>query len=262
MFSYRSGALAGLGCIPDSGISPSINYWESHMQPLPIWAVSAVLLAATVSAAAEKLVQSPEQVLKKFSKSWDESTWRPKRFRGGYMRPDKDAGWKARMIALQRLVQHGKAAVPMLTKALKSGDAPQRILAAQALGYLAPHAPADALLEAAKNDTNAAVRLYAVDSLGMQGKAGKSVDWAALSRSQRNRDVRSHVGYAKVRNGAPVESAVVEALTKWDPKRIDSAVVGKPAPDFALKSADGKTVRLKDYRGRKTVVLVFVYGDT
>jgi thioredoxin-dependent peroxiredoxin len=33
--------------------------------------------------------------------------------------------------------------------------------------------------------------------------------------------------------------------------------VGDPAPDFSLPSADGRTVALRDYRGR-WVVLVFL----
>ena len=33
--------------------------------------------------------------------------------------------------------------------------------------------------------------------------------------------------------------------------------VGQRAPDFALKSHDGRTVRLSDFRGLRNVVLVF-----
>jgi mycoredoxin-dependent peroxiredoxin len=33
--------------------------------------------------------------------------------------------------------------------------------------------------------------------------------------------------------------------------------LGQFAPDFALKSHDGRTIRLSDYRGKKNVVLVF-----
>jgi peroxiredoxin (alkyl hydroperoxide reductase subunit C) len=34
--------------------------------------------------------------------------------------------------------------------------------------------------------------------------------------------------------------------------------VGQPAPDFTLKAVSGKTISLKDYRGKKNVVISFV----
>ncbi len=37
--------------------------------------------------------------------------------------------------------------------------------------------------------------------------------------------------------------------------------VGDPAPDFALTAADGRTVRLSDYRGKQPVVLYFYPKD-
>jgi len=37
--------------------------------------------------------------------------------------------------------------------------------------------------------------------------------------------------------------------------------VGEPAPNFNLKSSEGKTVSLQDYRGKKHVVLIFYPGD-
>jgi peroxiredoxin Q/BCP len=42
---------------------------------------------------------------------------------------------------------------------------------------------------------------------------------------------------------------------------MDAVRVGDPAPDFALDTADGRTVRLADYRGRKNVVLFFYPKD-
>jgi peroxiredoxin len=34
----------------------------------------------------------------------------------------------------------------------------------------------------------------------------------------------------------------------------------KPAPDFQLKDSNGQPIRLSDYRGNRTVVLVFNRG--
>ena len=35
-----------------------------------------------------------------------------------------------------------------------------------------------------------------------------------------------------------------------DPRAIDSPLVGKPAPNFALRGIDGEVVRLEDFRGQ------------
>lgn len=208
--------------------------------------------------------RSAEQWLRQFQKGWNEDAW-VQPFRGqpaGYMRPKTDRGWKVRMRALQGLVARGKQAVPHLLKVLKTGETPQRILAAQALGYLAPHVPREALLKAARSDRDPAVRLYAVDSLGMQGETAETVDWKQLLQNESNRDVRKHIGYAIERKGKPLDPGVVRRLRKWAPGQLDSARVGQPAPDFELSTANGRTIRLSDYEGEKNVVLVFIYGDT
>jgi peroxiredoxin len=41
---------------------------------------------------------------------------------------------------------------------------------------------------------------------------------------------------------------------------MNLASVNMPAPDFELADFQGQTVRLSDYRGRKTVFLVFNRG--
>lgn len=41
---------------------------------------------------------------------------------------------------------------------------------------------------------------------------------------------------------------------------LDRIKVGQPAPDFTLQDSDGKNVTLADYRGKKSVVLVFYRG--
>jgi cytochrome oxidase Cu insertion factor (SCO1/SenC/PrrC family) len=46
-------------------------------------------------------------------------------------------------------------------------------------------------------------------------------------------------------------------LSLTDLQRIK---VGQPAPDFTLEDMDGKNITLSDFRGKKTVVLVFYRG--
>ena len=42
---------------------------------------------------------------------------------------------------------------------------------------------------------------------------------------------------------------------------IDRVKVGQPAPDFTLEDVDAKKITLSDFRGKKSVVLVFYRGQ-
>ena len=42
---------------------------------------------------------------------------------------------------------------------------------------------------------------------------------------------------------------------------LDRIKVGQAAPDFTLENMDGKPVSLSDFRGKKSVVLVFYRGQ-
>ena len=223
-----------------------------------------ILLTIVISpVAASEPAASPEQILETFSSRWKESDWTsPSRSRSqGYMRPLNDEGWQVRMRSIQDLVSHSRKSIPELLKALKSKNDALRILAAQTLGYLAADVPKEPLLKAARNDKNPSVRLYAVDALGMQGTAGE-IDWQAIRKNEKNRDVRKHIGYAVERKNKGIQQAVIETLMKWDSQSINTATVGKNAPDFELTAATGQKVHLSDYRGKQAVVLVFIYGDT
>lgn len=63
------------------------------------------------------------------------------------------------------------------------------------------------------------------------------------------------VGVALAQNKLGPKDAV--ALPPADLNRVN---VGQEAPDFTLEKEAGKTVSLADYRGKKTVVLVFYRG--
>jgi cytochrome oxidase Cu insertion factor (SCO1/SenC/PrrC family) len=44
------------------------------------------------------------------------------------------------------------------------------------------------------------------------------------------------------------------------PTELNRVKVGQAAPDFTLQDADGKAITLSEFRGKKTVVLVFYRG--
>jgi hypothetical protein len=52
------------------------------------------------------------------------------------------------------------------------------------------------------------------------------------------------------------------SLADYDLTQMDSARVGKMAPDFALKDATGQTYCLSQFRDQKIVVLAFILADT
>jgi cytochrome oxidase Cu insertion factor (SCO1/SenC/PrrC family) len=45
------------------------------------------------------------------------------------------------------------------------------------------------------------------------------------------------------------------------PTDLERVKVGSPAPDFTLEGIDGKQIALSDYRGRKSLVLIFYRGQ-
>lgn len=195
----------------------------------------------------------PADIIRTFEKAWVV----PK----GYMRSLDDAGWKARMTAFQKLAAMGEKAIPALTDALTKGEPETRVLAAQALGLMADP-KAKPALETALKDKTAAVRLYALDALSMFGKLTPTDELKAMKEKDANRDVKAHVGFALDRDDKPDPVALRKLLAGFDLAKMNTAVLGKAAPEFELTDATGKSYKLADFKGKKAVVLVFVYGDT
>jgi mycoredoxin-dependent peroxiredoxin len=75
----------------------------------------------------------------------------------------------------------------------------------------------------------------------------------------------THASSATTGTTAVAEAPAVSLspdLTKTDAfEFLDPAPLGKQAPDFSAKTADGKTIRLSDFKGKKNVVLVFYQGS-
>src|SRR5262245_54095859 len=169
--------------------------------------------------------------------------------------------WKVRMDALVRLAQIGPAATPILIEALKDGKPATREFAAQALVLYADPAAKPAL-ERALADPKPGVRLYAIQALSMLGPLPLTKENVRILRSDPNFwCVRPMMAAADERADRPNQAELRKALADYDLRKMDSARVGELAPDFTLADFTGKTYRLSQFRGKKTVVLRFILYD-
>ena len=85
----------------------------------------------------------------------------------------------------------------------------------------------------------------------LQAAAKEDSPWAPHSRQLATKVLKT------LRDNA----AVPNVWANYDLSQMDSAKEGKPAPDFALSDATGQIYRLRELRGKKTVVLTFILQD-
>ena len=157
----------------------------------------------------------------------------------------------------RRRRRRGTGAAPTCARATR-----RSACGAQALGFMPARKCGEDSSKAAQEDSEDVVRLYAIDSLGNARRRRLSPRREGVRRRQQPRR-EAAPAHATGRDGEPVSPAVVAQLSNWDATEIDTARMGQPAPDFELSSGPGgEQVRLRDFRGKKAVVLVFIYGDT
>ena len=181
----------------------------------------------------------------------------------GHNKDLSDDAWKVRIEVENELIALGDSAVETLIKACQDPNQHVRLLAAYVLGVLNHRPAAPALLRIAESDSYTPARLMAIEALGRLGASvGLSVVQAATQDN--NGFIRDAAEWAlpRVANEESVGNALRDlALSTYDKSKIASAVVGKSAPDFALTDDAGETVRLSDFRGKKSVIMIFLLAD-
>jgi hypothetical protein len=163
------------------------------------------------------------------------------------------------MECLVKLMRIGPTAVPVLIDCLSNEKEPPftRALAAQALGFLADARARPVLLQAIE-DQDGYVRAHARIALGRLGRLQATPKLRELAGNDPTRGVNVELMFVLTRDDEPNPEPIRKALRDYDPARMDSARLGKPAPDFTLADASGKTWRLRQFRGKKAVVLIFL----
>jgi HEAT repeat protein len=145
--------------------------------------------------------------------------------------------------------------------ALQKGPPPAREFAAQALVLFAEPGIRPAL-ERALADPEWGVRIYAIQALSMLGRlAPTERNRRILQRDPNKWGVRPMMAAALARDDKPDPAELRRALAGYDLGKMDTARLGETAPDFTLTDYTGKTYRLSQFRGKRTVILRFLLFD-
>ena len=174
-----------------------------------------------------------------------------------------DLSWKLRIEVENDLIALGESAVPTLIDACSAPNRHVRLLAAYVLGCLNDRSAIPALIQIVKDDKYAPARLMAIEALGRLG-ASEALSVVQAATQDNNGFISTAAKWAlpRVKNAEGVGNTLRElALSTYDKSQIASAVVGKPAPDFALMNDAGEIVKLSDFRGKKNAVMIFLLAD-
>jgi len=220
------------------------------------WSLCAAVMVFGVIGPGIRLAQAGADevaaVLERFAKAWPED-------RTPYRTSDDTTTWKDYALSMRALVAMGDKAVPQLIEACDDPNYQVRALTARVLGYLKAEAAVPKLIELLE-DSQPQAALQAADALGqIQDPAGLAALKTAQTTEKRG-DVLLHIAKSLERK-IPLENDVVQQILLITPQSVDSAELGQVAPDFTLKDSTGKPWKLSDLKGKKSVVLAFIYGD-
>ncbi len=174
-----------------------------------------------------------------------------------------DLDWRVRTLAVRDLVQAGVAAVPAITKSLENENPHVRYLAAVALGILRAVDAVDALERILQTDSDSTVRSQSAIALGQIGKKSSLIALRSTIEKDKARDVLHQAELAEhaIEHGRVATPELAKAYAGLDEEKFAIAKVGELAPDFALPDTDGKSWKLSDFRGKKSVVLIWIFAD-
>ncbi len=182
----------------------------------------------------------------------------------------ENSDWRVNTLAVRDLCRAGTAATPALLKALEDVDLHVRQVAALTLGIL----PADAnskphleeriagLTVVLQNDKEQLDRSEAAIALGRLNATSAVAVLTKAAEHDDSKDVRHQCEIAIERIGKQQhEDSLFQAYQSLDESTFNSVSVGQPATDFTLMDTEGKPWTLSELKGKKTVVLIWIFAD-
>lgn len=174
-----------------------------------------------------------------------------------------DNSWRVRLLAVRDLIRLGESAIPQLTSRLEDRNSHVRELCAMVLGILEASDANQALIKRLKEDPDSVVRTQAASALGQIGlrKSLEALEEAMEKDTSRDVIPQSEMSITQIKNEIKSDPNLVSAYRSLDESNFNSVQVNQPAVDFELKDTNGKTWKLSDFKGKKNVVLIWVFAD-
>ncbi len=174
-----------------------------------------------------------------------------------------DQDWRVRTLAVRDLVRLGDAATPALLAALGDKNEHVRHVAAMVLGITRATNAVPALEKTLREDGDSVVRSQAAIALGQIGARPSLAAVQAAQKNDKSKDVQHQAELAAyaIEHGKTATPELARAYAALDESKFGRVKVGQPAPDFQLPDTDGRMWRLSDFRGKKSVVLIWVFAD-
>ncbi len=174
-----------------------------------------------------------------------------------------DQDWRVRTLAVRDLVRLGKPATPPLITALADKSAHVRHVAAMTLGILRATNAVPALQKVLREDSDSVVRSQAAIALGQIGVRDSLAVVQAAQKEDKSKDVQHQAELAAyaIEHGKTATPELAQAYVALDESKFGRVQVGQPVSEFQLTDTDGKAWRLSDFRGKKPVVLIWVFAD-
>lgn len=174
-----------------------------------------------------------------------------------------DQDWRVRTLAVRDLVRLGAPGTPALVTALTDKNAHVRHIAAMVLGIIRATNAVAALETTLNKDSDSVVRSQAASALGQIGQRSSLAVVQAAQKDDKSKDVQHQAELAAyaIEHGMTATPELAKSYAALDESTFGRVQVGKTASDFRLSDTEGKSWRLADFRGKKPVLLIWVFAD-
>ncbi len=174
-----------------------------------------------------------------------------------------DMAWRVRTLAVRDLVRLGSDGVSAWKGSFRDADRHVRHVCVMAAGLLGAEETAGELQRLLAEDPDPIVRGQAAEALGQLRHVESESVLRATAKEDRSEHVkhRAELALVQLKQKQRDDKDLVRQWTELDESTFRLVEVGKAAPDFQLRDTEGNEWRLSDFKGKKTVMLVWIFAD-